>query len=80
MLSLPNGTHLDGDAEAVYLAFDDEEAGDDGVFAADLADPSGVPLVRVQAVLEDLVAQEVLRRSELVDPDFGPRYKRSRSA
>jgi hypothetical protein len=80
VLRLPNGAHLDGDEERVYLSFDDEEAGGDGVFVADLVESTGLPEERVRAVLEDLVGQEVLHRSTFVDDTYGPRYLRDRSS
>jgi hypothetical protein len=80
VLRLPNGVHLEGDEERVYLSFDEEEAGGDGVFAADLAESTGLPQERVQALLDDLVTQEVLHRSQFVDDVYGPRYLRDRSS
>ena len=80
MLRLPSGVHLDGDAEKVYLAFDDEEAGDDGVYAADLAEATGLSEDAVRAVLDDLVRQEVLLRSERVDETYGARYRHARGS
>jgi hypothetical protein len=80
VLRLPNGVHLDGDQETVYRSFDDEEAGGDGVFVADLAEATGLPEQQVRAALDDLVAQEVLHLSTFVDDTYGPRYLRDRSA
>ena len=80
MLRLPNGTPLEGDVEKVYLAFDDEEAGDDGVYPADLTEATGLPEDRVRVLLDDLVASDALVRSEHVDEVYGARYRRSRTA
>lgn len=80
MLRLPNGVDLDGDEERVYLSFDDEEAGGDGVFVADLAESTGLPEERVRALLDDLVDREVLHRTHFVDDTYGHRYLRGRSS
>lgn len=79
MLRLPNGTHLDGDQETVYRSFDDEEAGGDGVFPADVAEATGLPVERVKALLDDLVAQDVLATTAFTDDVYGARYVRSRA-
>ena len=80
MLRLPNGTHLDGEQETVYLSFDDEEAGGDGVFPDDLAEATGLPVERVRAHLDDLVAQEVLTTSRFSDDVYGVRYRRAQAS
>lgn len=80
VLRLPNGTHLDGDRERIYVSLDEEQAGGDGVYAADVAEATGLPEEQVRTVLEQLVADDVLTRLEHADPTYGPRYLRSRGA
>ncbi len=77
MLHLPNGARIDGDAETVYSAVDDGQAGGDGLYAADIAEATGLPVDRVRDVLGDLVDQDVLAPT-VVDEQLGPRYVRGR--
>ncbi len=75
MLHLPNGARLEGDEETVYSAVDDGQAGGDGLYAADVAETTGLDSSRVTSALEVLVEREVLTPTH-VDPDLGPRYVR----
>ena len=75
MLHLPSGVRLDGDQETVYSAVDDGQAGGDGLYAADVAEATGLDSAAVTSALEVLVEREVLTRTH-VDPQLGPRYVR----
>ena len=75
MLHLPSGVRLDGDQETVYSAVDDGQAGGDGLYAADVAETTGLESARVTSALEVLVEREVLATTH-VDPVLGPRYVR----
>ena len=75
MLHLPNGARLKGDEEVVYTAVDDGQAGGDGLYAADVAEATGLPDDRVTSALAVLVDREVLRTT-IVDDQLGPRYVR----
>ncbi len=75
MLRLPSGVRLEGDQERVYSAVDDGQAGGDGLYAADVAEATGLEDARVTSALEELVEREVLRTT-VVDPELGPRYVR----
>ena len=75
MLHLPNGARIDGDEETVYSAVDDGQAGGDGLYAADVAEATGLDPARVTSALEVLVEREVLATT-YVDPQLGPRYVR----
>ena len=80
MLRLPNGTHLEGDAEKVFTAFDDEDAAGDGVYPADLAEATGLPEERVRVLLDELVGQDVLATTRFSDDVYGVRYRRAQGA
>ena len=75
MLHLPSGVRLDGDEETVWSAVDDGQAGGDGLYAADVAEATGLDSARVTSELEVLVEREVLATTHL-DPELGPRYVR----
>ena len=75
MLHLPNGARLEGDEEIVFNAVDDGQAGGDGLYAADIAEATGLPSDRVTSALSVLVDRQVLRTT-VVDDQFGPRYVR----
>ena len=75
MLHLPSGVRLDGDQETVYSAVDDGQAGGDGLYAADVAEATGLYSAAVTSALEVLVEREVLTTTH-VDPQLGPRYVR----
>jgi hypothetical protein len=75
VLHLPSGVRLEGDEEAVYSAVDDGQAGGDGLYAADVAEATGLDSSRVTSAVEVLVEREVLATTH-VDPDLGPRYVR----
>ncbi len=75
MLHLPNGARLEGDEETFYSAVDDGQAGGDGLYAADVAESTGLDSARVTSALEVLVEREVLTTT-VVDPQLGPRYVR----
>jgi hypothetical protein len=75
VLHLPSGVRLEGDQETVYSAVDDGQAGGDGLYAADIAEATGLDDARVTSALEVLVEREVLGTT-VVDPDLGPRYVR----
>ncbi len=77
MLHLPNGARIDGDAETVYTAVDDGQAGGDGLYAADIAEATGLPVDQVRSLIGDLVAQDVLAPT-VTDEQLGPRYVRGR--
>lgn len=79
MLQLPNGARLEGDEEIVYRTIDLEQAGGDGLYAADIAESTGLPEPRVQVVLASLVDQEILAAGAR-DDALGPRYVRSRAS
>ena len=78
MVQLPSGARLEGDAELVYRAVDDEQAGGDGVYVADIAEATSLPEDRVRAVVEALVEQDVLRAATH-DAELGPQYVLSRA-
>lgn len=73
MLHLSSGVRLDGDDELVFRAVDDEQAGGDGLYVADVAESTGLSEDRVRDVVGGLVAQEVLRPT-VVDDQLGARY------
>jgi hypothetical protein len=75
VLQLPNGARVDGDEETVWSAVDDGQAGGDGLYAADVAEATGLEPGRVTSALEVLVEREVLATTH-VDPVLGPRYVR----
>lgn len=75
MLHLPNGARLDGDEETVYSAVDDGQAAGDGLYAADIAEATGLDSARVTSALEVLVEREVLATGA-PDDQLGPRYVR----
>ena len=75
MLHLPNGARVDGDEETVWSAVDDGQAGGDGLYAADIAEATGLDTARVTSALAVLVDREVLTTT-YVDPELGPRYVR----
>jgi DNA-binding IclR family transcriptional regulator len=75
VLHLPSGARLDGDEETVYSAVDDGQAGGDGLYAADVAEATGLDSARVTSALEALVEREVLTTTH-TDPELGPRYVR----
>ena len=75
MLHLPSGVRLDGVEETVYSAVDDGQAGGDGLYAADVAEATGLDSAAVTSALEALVEREVLTPTH-VDPQLGPRYVR----
>lgn len=75
MLQLPNGVRLDGDEETVYTAVDDGQAGGDGLYAADIAEATGLDTARVTSALEVLVEREALTTAA-PDDQLGPRYVR----
>ena len=75
MLQLTSGVRIDADQEVVYTAVDDGQAGGDGLYAADVAEATGLDPARVTSALEVLVEREVLATTH-VDPDLGPRYVR----
>jgi DNA-binding IclR family transcriptional regulator len=77
VLHLPNGARIDGDAETVYTAVDDGQAGGDGLYAADIAEATGLPVDQVRSLIGDLVAQDVLAPT-VTDEQLGPRYVRGR--
>ena len=78
MLHLRNGARLEGDEEIVFRAVDLEQASGDGLYAADVAESTGIPEDRVRQVLAGLVDQEVLATG-VVDDQLGPRYVTSRA-
>ena len=57
MLHLSSGVRLDGDDELVYRAVDDQQAGGDGLYVADIAEAVELPEDRVRDVVQGLVAQ-----------------------
>lgn len=73
MLHLSSGVRLEGDQELVYRAVDDQQAGGDGLYVADIAEATELPEERVRPVVDDLVAQEVLRAT-VSDDQLGARY------
>ena len=73
MLHLSSGVRLDGDGELVFRAVDLEQAGGDGLYVADIAEATGMSDDAVRAVVDDLVAQEVLSPT-VSDDQLGPRY------
>lgn len=75
VLHLPNGARIDGDEEAVFNAVDDGQAGGDGLYAADVAEATGLDSARVTSALAALVDREVLATT-VTDPVLGPRYVR----
>ena len=75
MLHLPSGVRLEGDEETVYGAVDDGQSGGDGLYAADIAEATGLDGARVTSALEALREREVLTTTH-TDPDLGPRYVR----
>ena len=75
MLHLPSGVRLDGDEETVWSAVDDGQAGGDGLYAADIAEATGLDSARVTSAMAVLVDREVLATT-YVDPELGPRYGR----
>lgn len=80
MLHLPNGVRLEGDEEIVFRQVDLEQASGDGLYAADLADSTGLPEARLREVLSTLVEREVLAPVELrVGDELGPRYVKGRA-
>ena len=76
MLHLPTGARLEGDEETVFTAVDDGQAGGDGLYAADVAEATGLPSERVTSALGVLVDRAVLRTT-VVDDQLGPRYVRA---
>jgi len=79
VLHLTSGVRLDGDLEAVYSAVDDEQAGGDGLYVADIADATGLSEERVRSAVAALVDLEVLQPS-VTDDVLGSRYVRGRAA
>lgn len=79
MRHLSSGVRLDGDQEAVFDAVDDEQAGGDGLYVADIVDSTGLPEERVRQAVGALVDLEVLQPS-VTDDQLGPRYVRGRAA
>ena len=79
MLQLRNGARLEGDEEIVFRTVDLEQAAGDGLYAADVAEASGLPEARVREVLAG--PGGVRRRSRSATPttSSGPRYVRSRA-
>ncbi|CAA9305584.1 MAG: hypothetical protein AVDCRST_MAG07-61 [uncultured Frankineae bacterium] len=75
MLHLTNGVRLEGDEETVWSAVDDGQAGGDGLYAADVAEATGLPTDRVTSALAVLVDREALATT-VVDELLGPRYVR----
>ena len=73
MLQLPNGVRLEGDEERVYGVVDEEQAGGDGVYVADIAEATSLPEDDVRRVAEALVDREVLRVVTR-DDELGPQY------
>ncbi len=78
MLQLRNGTRLEGDEEIVFRTVDLEQAAGAGLYAADVAESSGLPVERVREVLAGLVASEALELGD-TDDQLGPRYVKSRA-
>lgn len=79
MLHLTSGVRLEGDQETVYSAVDDEQAGGDGLYAADIAESTGLPEERVRAAVAALVDLDVLQPT-VSDDQLGQRYVRGRGA
>ena len=77
MLHLRNGARLEGDEELVFRAVDLEQAAGDGLYAADVAEATGIPEPQARTVLQGLVDQEVLAVG-YTDDQLGPRYVKSR--
>ena len=75
MLHLTNGVRLEGDEEIVWSAVDDGQAGGDGVYAADVAEATGLPSERVTSALAVLLDRQALATT-FVDEQLGPRYVR----
>ena len=75
MLHLTNGARLEGDEETVWSAVDDGQAGGDGVYAADVAEATGLPSERVTSALDALVNREA-HTTTVTDEQYGPRYVR----
>lgn len=75
VLHLTNGTRLEGDEETVWSSVDDGQAGGDGVYAADVAEATGLPSERVTSALAALLDRGALATT-VVDPELGPRYVR----
>lgn len=73
MLHLSSGTRLDGDEELVFRAVDDEQAGGDGLYVADIAEATSLSEERVREVVQVLLDQEVLA-GRAPDDQLGPRY------
>ena len=78
MLHLRNGARLEGDEEIVFRAVDLEQAAGDGLYAADVAEATGIPEDQVRTVLQGLADQEVLAVG-YTDDQLGPRYVTSRA-
>jgi len=73
VLHLINGARLDGDDERAYTEVGNGQAGGDGLYAADVAEATGLSEERARQVLQGLVDREVLATTHL-DPELGPRY------
>ena len=78
MLHLPSGTRIDGDEELVYRAVDLDQAGGDGLYAADIAEATGLPQDQVLEVVSALLAKDVLE-GRAPDDQLGPRYVTGRA-
>lgn len=75
MLHLSSGVRLDGDEETVWSAVDDGQAGGDGLYAADIAEATGLPAERVTSALAALLDRAALATT-ITDEQLGPRYVR----
>ena len=79
MLHLTSGVRLEGDLEAVYSAVDDEQAGGDGLYVADLVEATGLSEDRVGSAVRALVDLDVLQAT-VRDDQLGERYVKGRAA
>ena len=78
MLHLSSGVRLDADEEIVYLQVDQDQAAGDGLYAADIADATGIAMQRVREVVAALLDREVLQEGAH-DDQLGARYVRGRA-
>ena len=78
MLHLSSGVRLDGDDEIVFRQVDLEEAGGDGLYAADLEESTGLSAQQVRQALANLVDSEVLVATT-TDDQLGARYVKGRA-
>lgn len=78
MVRLASGVDVTGDAELVYRAVDEGQAGGDGLYVADLVEATELSEQQVRVAVAGLVDQEVLAPVGS-DDQLGPRYVLSRA-